>query len=161
MFRMHTAHLANVSKSVTKNATFPRTGGLPCLITWQLHLYSCWGTHFLNLSNPQLGSLFPLFHDLDPGPHTSSVFTSPQSPAPAWCVWLVMAYYCSSTPGTKTTGVIDVNRGQGSPLHQPGEGRWADTWVIIILVSIESVACLLGVSIAIYCTMFPLLYPVL
>ena len=33
MFSMHTAHLANVSKSVTKNATFPRTGGLPCLIT--------------------------------------------------------------------------------------------------------------------------------
>merc|ERR1712242_287983 len=31
--RMHTAHFANVSKSVTKNATFPRTGGLPCLIT--------------------------------------------------------------------------------------------------------------------------------
>ena len=26
---MHTAHLANVSKSVTKNATFSRTGGLP------------------------------------------------------------------------------------------------------------------------------------
>ena len=33
MFSMHTAHLANVSKSVTKNATFSRTGGLPCLIT--------------------------------------------------------------------------------------------------------------------------------
>ena len=38
MFRMHTAHLANVSKSVTKNATFPRTPGLPCLITRQLHV---------------------------------------------------------------------------------------------------------------------------
>ena len=39
MFSMHTAHLANVSKSVTKNATFPRTGGLPCLITWQLQVW--------------------------------------------------------------------------------------------------------------------------
>ena len=38
MFSMHTAHLANVSKSVTKNATFSRTGGLPFLITWQLHV---------------------------------------------------------------------------------------------------------------------------
>ena len=46
MFRMHTAHLANVSKSVTKNATFPRTGGLPCLITWQLHVSQLLGDSF-------------------------------------------------------------------------------------------------------------------
>ena len=38
MFSMQTAHLAYVSKSVTKNAAFPRTGGLPCLITQQLHV---------------------------------------------------------------------------------------------------------------------------
>ena len=43
---MHTAHLANVSKSVTKNATFPRTGGLPCLITLQLHLLQLLGDSF-------------------------------------------------------------------------------------------------------------------
>merc|ERR1711876_40535 len=63
---MHTAHLANVSKSVTKNATFPRTGGLPCLITHSCMSAtspnSCWGTHFLYLINPPSGSLFPLFH---------------------------------------------------------------------------------------------------
>ena len=66
MFRMHSAHLANVSKSVTKNATFPRTGGLPCLIT-----HSCMsaasptvvgGLIFCNSATPHLGSLFPLFH---------------------------------------------------------------------------------------------------
>ena len=61
---MHTAHLANVSKSVTKNATFPRTGGLPCLIAWQLHVccisYSWWGTHFLYLSNPPSGIPVPI-----------------------------------------------------------------------------------------------------
>ena len=66
MFSMHTAHLANVSKSVTKNATFPRTGGLPCLIT-----HSCMsaasptvvgGLIFCISATPQLGSLFPLFH---------------------------------------------------------------------------------------------------
>ena len=38
MTRMHTAHHANVSKSVSKNATSPRTQPLPCLITWQLQL---------------------------------------------------------------------------------------------------------------------------
>ena len=63
---MHTAHLANVSKSVTKNATFSRTGGLPCLIT-----HSCMsaasptvvgGLIFSISATPQLGSLFPLFH---------------------------------------------------------------------------------------------------
>ena len=67
MFSMHTAHLANVSKSVTKNATFSRTGGLPCLIT-----HSCMsaasptvvgGLIFCISATPQLGSLFPLFHD--------------------------------------------------------------------------------------------------
>ena len=66
--RMHTAHLANVSKSVTKNATFPRTGGLPCLIT-----HSCMsatsptvvgGLIFCISATPHPGSLFPLFHDL-------------------------------------------------------------------------------------------------
>ena len=46
MFRMHTAHLANVSKSVTKNATFPRTGRLPCLITQQLHVSQLLGDSF-------------------------------------------------------------------------------------------------------------------
>ena len=65
--RMHTAHLANVSKSVTKNATFPRTGGLPCLIT-----HSCMsatsptvvgGLIFCISATPHPGSLFPLFHD--------------------------------------------------------------------------------------------------
>ena len=64
---MHTAHLANVSKSVTKNATFPRTGGLPCLIT-----HSCMsaasptvvgGLIFCISATPQPGCLFPLFHD--------------------------------------------------------------------------------------------------
>ena len=64
MFSMHIAHVANVSKSVTKNATFPRTGGLPCLITRQLHVccisYSCWGTHFLYLSNPPAGIPVPI-----------------------------------------------------------------------------------------------------
>merc|ERR1719291_213362 len=64
--RMHTAHLANVSKSVTKNATFPRTGGLPCLIT-----HSCMsatsptvvgGLIFCISATPHPGSLFPLFH---------------------------------------------------------------------------------------------------
>ena len=68
MFSMHTAHLANVSKSVTKNATFPRTGGLPCLIT-----HSCMsaasptvvgGLIFCISATPHLGSLFPLFHDI-------------------------------------------------------------------------------------------------
>ena len=67
MFSMHTAHLANVSKSVTKNATFPRTGGLPCLIT-----HSCMsaasptvvgGLIFCISATPQPGCLFPLFHD--------------------------------------------------------------------------------------------------
>ena len=66
MFSMHTAHLANVSKSVTKNATFPRTGGLPCLIT-----HSCMsaasptvvgGLIFCISAPPHLGCLFPLFH---------------------------------------------------------------------------------------------------
>jgi hypothetical protein len=68
MFSMHTAHLANVSKSVTKNATFPRTGGLPCLIT-----HSCMsatsptvvgGLIFCISATPHPGSLFPLFHGL-------------------------------------------------------------------------------------------------
>ena len=67
--RMHTAHLANVSKSVTKNATFPRTGGLPCLIT-----HSCMsatsptvvgGLIFCISATPHPGSLFPLFHGID------------------------------------------------------------------------------------------------
>ena len=67
--RMHTAHLANVSKSVTKNATFPRTGGLPCLIT-----HSCMsatsptvvgGLIFCISATPHPGSLFPLFHGLN------------------------------------------------------------------------------------------------
>ena len=67
--RMHTAHLANVSKSVTKNATFPRTGGLPCLIT-----HSCMsatsptvvgGLIFCISATPHPGSLFPLFHALN------------------------------------------------------------------------------------------------
>ena len=66
--RMHTAHLANVSKSVTKNATFPRTGGLPCLIT-----HSCMsatsptvvgGLIFCISATPHLGTSFPLFHAL-------------------------------------------------------------------------------------------------
>ena len=66
MFSMHTAHLANVSKSVTKNATFSRTGGLPCLIT-----HSCMsaasptvvgGLIFCISATPQPGCLFPLFH---------------------------------------------------------------------------------------------------
>ena len=66
MFSMHTAHLANVSKSVTKNATFPRTGGLPCLIT-----HSCMsatsptvvgGLIFCISATPHLGTSFPLFH---------------------------------------------------------------------------------------------------
>ena len=52
MFRMHTAHLANVRKSVTKNATFPRTGGLPCLITWQLHLLQLLGDSFFESQQP-------------------------------------------------------------------------------------------------------------
>ena len=69
MFSMHTAHLANVSKSVTKNATFPKTGGLPCLI-----IHSCMsaasptvvgGLIFCISGTPQLGSLFPLFHGPD------------------------------------------------------------------------------------------------
>ena len=51
---MHTAHLANVSKSVTKNATFPRTGGLPCLITWQLHLLQLLGDSFSVTQQPPL-----------------------------------------------------------------------------------------------------------
>ena len=68
MFSMHTAHLANVSKSVTKNATFPRTGGLPCLIT-----HSCMsaasptvvgGLIFCISATPQPGCLFPLFHEV-------------------------------------------------------------------------------------------------
>ena len=54
MFNMHTAHLANVSKSVTKNATFPRTGGLPCLITWQLHLLQLLGDSFSVTQQPPL-----------------------------------------------------------------------------------------------------------
>ena len=66
--RMHTAHLANVRKSVTKNATFPGTGGFPCLIT-----HSCMsatsptvvgGLIFCISATPHLGSLFPLFHGL-------------------------------------------------------------------------------------------------
>ena len=65
---MHTAHLANVSKSVTKNATFSRTGGLPCLIT-----HSCMsaasptvvgGLIFCISATPHLGCLFPLFHEI-------------------------------------------------------------------------------------------------
>ena len=68
MFSMHTEHLANISKSVTKNATFPRTGGLPCLITQQLHVccisYSFGGVIFCISATPHLGCLFPLFHDL-------------------------------------------------------------------------------------------------
>ena len=51
---MHTAHLANVSKSVTKNATFPRTGGLPCLITWQLHLLQLLGDSFSVSQQPPI-----------------------------------------------------------------------------------------------------------
>ena len=54
MFRMHTAHLANVSKSVTKNATFPRTGGLPCLITLQLHLLQLLGDSFSLSQQPPI-----------------------------------------------------------------------------------------------------------
>ena len=66
MFSMHTAHLVSVSKSVTKNATFSRTGGLPCLIT-----HSCMsaasptvggGLIFCISATPQPGCLFPLFH---------------------------------------------------------------------------------------------------
>ena len=52
MFRMHTAHLANVSKSVTKNATFPRTGRLPCLITQQLHVSQLLGDSFSVTQRP-------------------------------------------------------------------------------------------------------------
>ena len=64
MFSMHTAHLANVSKSVTKNATFPRTEGLPCLIT-----HSCMsaasptvvgGLIFCISATSQLGSQFSM-----------------------------------------------------------------------------------------------------
>ena len=66
LFSMHTVHLANVSKSVTKNATFPRTGGLPCLITQQLHVccisYSFGGLIFCISATPHLGYSFPLFH---------------------------------------------------------------------------------------------------
>ena len=69
MFSMHTGHRADVSKSVLKNATFPRTGGLPCLIT-----HSCMsaaspsvvgGLIFCISATPNLGSLFPLFHDFN------------------------------------------------------------------------------------------------
>ena len=49
---MHTAHLANVSKSVTKNATFPRTGRLPCLITQQLHVSQLLGDSFSVTQRP-------------------------------------------------------------------------------------------------------------
>ena len=67
MFSMHTEHLANISKSVTKNATFPRTGGLPCLITQQLHVccisYSFGGLIFCISATPHLGTSIPLFHD--------------------------------------------------------------------------------------------------
>ena len=91
--RMHTAHLANVSKSVTKNATFPRTGGLPCLIT-----HSCMsatsptvvgGLIFCISATPHPGSLFPLFHasGVRPGqsvcPHRPPDTGSPQSSAAA------------------------------------------------------------------------------
>ena len=74
--RMHTAHLANVSKSVTKNATFPRTGGLPCLIT-----HSCMsatsptvvgGLIFCISATPHPGSLFPLFHALTANKYLSN-----------------------------------------------------------------------------------------
>ena len=77
--RMHTAHLANVSKSVTKNATFPRTGGLPCLIT-----HSCMsatsptvvgGLIFCISATPHPGSLFPLFHA------SSKLFPLPRAPS--------------------------------------------------------------------------------
>ena len=54
MFRMHTAHLANVSKSVTKNATFPRTGRLPCLITRQLHVSQLLGDSFSVSQRPPI-----------------------------------------------------------------------------------------------------------
>ena len=60
LFSMHTAHLANVSKSVTKNATFPRTGGLPCLITWQLHLLQLLGDSFSVSQQPPSGKLLPI-----------------------------------------------------------------------------------------------------
>ena len=73
MFSMHTEHLANISKSVTKNATFPRTGGLPCLITQQLHVCcisnSFGGLIFCISATPHLGTSFPLFHGLQAGEH--------------------------------------------------------------------------------------------
>ena len=96
---MHTAHLANVSKSVTKNATFPRTGGLPCLITRQLHV--CYistvvgGLLFCISATPQPGCLFPFFHDFTtpPAKHLLLILLRAKhlqlkSNAPSYYPWL-------------------------------------------------------------------------
>merc|ERR1719195_2087671 len=66
MFSMHTAHLANVSKSVTKNATFPRTGGLPCLITRQLHLLQLLGDSFSVSQQPPIWDPCSHYSMIDP-----------------------------------------------------------------------------------------------
>ena len=70
MFSMHTAHLANVSKSVTKNATFPRTGRLPCLITQQLHVSQLLGDSFSVTQRPP--SRDACSHSSMPRPHHAS-----------------------------------------------------------------------------------------
>merc|ERR1719225_1857731 len=61
---MHTAHLANVSKSVTKKCYISQNWGTPLFDNTQLHVcyitYSCWGTHFLYLSNPPSGIPVPI-----------------------------------------------------------------------------------------------------
>ena len=95
MFSMHTAHLANVSKSVTKNATFPRTGGLPCLIT-----HSCMsaasptvvgGLIFCISATPQPGCLFPLFHGFAFSSWFLNIFLGGRSLSAA-NVWSVFKY---------------------------------------------------------------------
>ena len=53
-------------------APIGRLSPLPCLSTSP----SCWGTHFLYLSNPHLGTSFPLFHTLKSSPELCSTLVS-------------------------------------------------------------------------------------
>ena len=123
MFSMHTEHLANISKSVTKNATFPRTGGLPCLITQQLHVccisYSFGGLIFCISATPHLGTSFPLFHAVVPCLRSPWIILHSSrdtafSPAVAVCLFVFMK------PTVKSLTQINNLSGGRVELLRPG-----------------------------------------
>ena len=61
MFRMHSAHLANVSKSVTKKCYISQNWGTPLFDnTAAASPTVVGGTHFLYLSNPPSGIPVPI-----------------------------------------------------------------------------------------------------